>query len=362
MAFDEKLFLSWEGLQQYDELIKKWHMTQDKKSTDALKELIQQNADAIADNGDAIADLQELIGGEKLGEGEKDILTRIAELEDSTADADALQALKEELFGKEAEGTEGEEGYVPATPGAIETAKQEAIEEAEDYTDAKIGDLKVTVKTTDEEGNETSEEKDATVKEYVDDAIKNVIDGAPEILDTLKEIADWIANDETGTANLIERVAANEDAIEVLNGDKDTEGSVDQKIDAESQILRELIQTNANDITDLQNDFVDLKEYVDTQDKAVYDSIQSVQSDRIAMLFAEDLVVEDGQSVAEALIEAMAAGTPVALTPDMEITENIDIPATAVVKANGATFSGDVTISKDATVEGAIFTGTVTID
>ena len=34
------------------------------------------------------------------------------------------------------------------------------------------------------------------------------MDGAPDTFNTLKEIADWIANDETGTAALIARVAA----------------------------------------------------------------------------------------------------------------------------------------------------------
>lgn len=54
---------------------------------------------------------------------------------------------------------------------------------------------------------------DGSVKKQVKDAINAVVDGAPEAFDTLKEIADWIGSDESGTAELISKVAANEQAI-----------------------------------------------------------------------------------------------------------------------------------------------------
>lgn len=49
---------------------------------------------------------------------------------------------------------------------------------------------------------------EGSVSKQIGDAIDAVVDGAPAAFDTLKEIADWIANDETGTAALIARVAA----------------------------------------------------------------------------------------------------------------------------------------------------------
>ena len=54
---------------------------------------------------------------------------------------------------------------------------------------------------------------DGSVKKQVKDAINAVVDGAPETFDTLKEIADWIGSDESGTAELISEVAANTQAI-----------------------------------------------------------------------------------------------------------------------------------------------------
>ena len=53
-------------------------------------------------------------------------------------------------------------------------------------------------------------------EEKISEAINAVTDGAPEAYDTLKEIADWIKKDETGTAALIGRVSKNEDDIKEL--------------------------------------------------------------------------------------------------------------------------------------------------
>ena len=54
---------------------------------------------------------------------------------------------------------------------------------------------------------------DGSVKKQVKDAINAVVDGAPETFDTLKEIADWIGSDESGTVELISKVDANTKAI-----------------------------------------------------------------------------------------------------------------------------------------------------
>ena len=54
---------------------------------------------------------------------------------------------------------------------------------------------------------------DGSVKKQVKDAINAVVDGAPETFNTLKEIADWIGSDESGTAELISKVDANTKAI-----------------------------------------------------------------------------------------------------------------------------------------------------
>ena len=52
-------------------------------------------------------------------------------------------------------------------------------------------------------------EIDSMIKSSVDNAIKGVIADAPEAFDTLKEIADWIANDKTGAAAMLLNIQQN---------------------------------------------------------------------------------------------------------------------------------------------------------
>ena len=46
----------------------------------------------------------------------------------------------------------------------------------------------------------------ANAKQYSDDLVNNVIDGAPDALNTLKEVADWINSDESGSAAIAQKV------------------------------------------------------------------------------------------------------------------------------------------------------------
>lgn len=53
---------------------------------------------------------------------------------------------------------------------------------------------------------------------YTDDTFSALVNGAPETLDTLKEISDWIATDEYGTTALINRVSSIEQNYLPLTG------------------------------------------------------------------------------------------------------------------------------------------------
>lgn len=75
-------------------------------------------------------------------------------------------------------------------------------------TSGDIKDLKDAVNKLN--GADTVE---GSVKKQIKDAINAIVDGAPAAYDTLKEIADWIANDETGTAALIGRVGTLETTV-----------------------------------------------------------------------------------------------------------------------------------------------------
>lgn len=57
---------------------------------------------------------------------------------------------------------------------------------------------------------------EGSVANQVNDAIVNLVDGAPAALDTLKEIADWISSDETASADLLAQVENLEELVGTL--------------------------------------------------------------------------------------------------------------------------------------------------
>lgn len=168
-------------------------------------------------------------------------------------------------------------------------------------------------------------EGEGSVTKAVNDAISALVDNAPEALDTLKELADWIADDTTASATLVSRVTANENAI-----------------------------------AELEQADEDMKAYVATQDEKVYDSIQSVNALKIASLFP---VKQDAEVSAVEAIDALEAGEAVELLPGQEITENIVISKSCFIDANGSTFAGTVTVPADADVviENATFANPVVV-
>lgn len=261
MADLKKLFLDYEGLALYDELIKTYIDAQkgdtDKSTAEVLEELNkyveandarnEENEQAIADNKEAIEAAQDAID---LLNGDKD--------------------------------TEGSVAHM------VDTVVGEATEKA------------------------------------VDDAIKALIDNAPESLDTLKEIADWIAEDETGTAALIDRVSKNEDDI-AANAEKE---------EADIAALTEKEE----------KDIADLKDYVDAQDAYYFDHIGSIELMKVNALFAVE------QKAGESVADAIAANTAVKLGADQVVAEDIVITGDKYIDANGAAFEGQVTVPAGANV------------
>lgn len=234
---------------------------------------------------------------------------RLTALEEDTSDADAVVALEEKLYGKgegeehvdgdldkinaaiaaEAERAEGAEGdimdfigeipedaeaetviaYVDEVVAAEEAARKAQIGElgkvseedgAADHTVKSYVDAAVEAINGDADALEdrvealeathaTKEDGSfKTVAEEVNEAVVALVDGAPDALDTLKEIADWIANqDESGVtdaATLVARVEANAQAIaeeaeraEGAESDlQDAIDAVEEKVDAFERI------------------------------------------------------------------------------------------------------------------------------
>ena len=92
-----------------------------------------------------------------------------------------------------------------------------------------------------------------TIREIAEDAaskkVNAIVDNAPESFDTLKEIADWITNDETGAASLSATVGEHTQEINTLKGSVST--------------LRTDVNNNDIDIKALQDADVELDRRLD---------------------------------------------------------------------------------------------------
>lgn len=101
---------------------------------------------------------------------------------------------------------------------------------------------------------ETVKASKTEMNEAIAAAINAVVNSAPEAFDTLKEIADWIATDEEGSAALVLRVAA----VEAKNTEQDTalanettaresaDKTLQENIDAEANTRKNAVDTLTN--------------------------------------------------------------------------------------------------------------------
>lgn len=213
--------------------------------------------------------------------------------------------------------------YVNAQKGDTDKSTAEVLQELNDYVEANnarvqeaedaIAVLNGDKDTEGSVANIVDTVVGAATAEAVENAIKDLVDNAPEALDTLKEIADWIAEDETGTAALIDRVSDIEEAAEALAAKE-------------------------------EQDIADLKDYVDAQDAYYFDHIGSIETMKVNALFAVE------QKAGESAAAAIAANSSVKLGADQVIADDIVISGDKYIDANGAVFEGQVTVPAGANV------------
>ena len=151
---------------------------------------------------------------------------------------------------------------------------------------------------------------DTAVADQINTAIISLVNGAPNSLDTLKEIADWISTHGESASDLVGVVAEQGQQITELNS----------KVDA----------------------------------------IAAISGTYIEALFLTPVTIQDGQTVQDAII-ALGEGEKLVLTAP--VTEDLTINKDAVIEADGVVFSGTITVDKAAavTVIGAEFTGQVVV-
>lgn len=137
--------------------------------------------------------------------------------------------------------------------------------------DTQIGNVQVSIANVNERidnllGDDLPEDGSAapTIRAIAEAAasakVDAVVDGAPESFDTLKDIANWIENDESGAASIANTVATHGQKIQTLEGNYST--------------LRTDVNNNDVDIKALQDADIELDRRLDTAE----DEIATVDS------------------------------------------------------------------------------------
>lgn len=114
---------------------------------------------------------------------------------------------------------------IATNTSAIEAINNETtgiLAEAKKYADSKVYDdaaVKADIKKNTDAISTLNGTGEGSVTKAVADGIAKVVADAPEDFDTLKEIADWIANDTTGSAKMANDIAA------VVGTDKGKDGT-----------------------------------------------------------------------------------------------------------------------------------------
>lgn len=151
---------------------------------------------------------------------------------------------------------------------------------------------------------------DTAVADQINAAIAALVNGAPNALDTLKEIADWITTHGEAASNLISVVAEQGQQINVINA----------KVDA---------------ITSISDTYIDA-------------------------LFLTPVTLQENQTVQNA-IDNLNEGEKLVLTAP--VAEDLTINTDTVIEAEGVVFSGNITVAETAevTIIGAQFNGEVIV-
>ena len=256
---------------------------------------------------EAIKNLGEIEGGESLGEIVSEVKANTAALESLKGDAETVTAAVNKIAKDAADATQSAaqayadskvdgkfdeagaaaqaladaQAYVDGKvdgkfdeAGAAEAAAAQALQDAKDYADGLAGNydaagtaagLNAAMDT-----RMTSVEGDVAALKAIDhdklvaDAVAAVVAGAESDFDTLKEVADWIAADTTGSAELQATVSGHSDSINTINGELD---ALELKVDGDIANLTTHMTEAAAKIEEVDGRLAALDAFVEAHDR-----------------------------------------------------------------------------------------------
>ena len=171
------------------------------------------------------------------------------------------------------------------------------------YDDTEVRGLITTNKTAiDTLIGDAAGDKNKSAREMAHEEVAKVVDGAPESFDTLKEISSWISTHSDSAVTMDNSIKANAAAIEKLNGDASTTGSV-------AKAVSDGVTPVANRVTAIENKVTDDK--VAQWDKGQANKIESIKVGDTALTIGEDKSVALPAATAAALGLVKVDGTSI---------------------------------------------------
>ncbi len=128
----------------------------------------------------------------------------------------------------------------------------------------------------------------SSANDYTDSAISGLVNGAPALLDTLKELADALGSDENFAVTIGNQISGLDSRLDVIEGSSVTEGSVlwakaQSESYTDSAIAQEVIDRNSAISVAQQN----LQDQIDQE---ISDREAAVEGEETARIAADDLL------------------------------------------------------------------------
>ena len=262
------------------------------------------------------------------------------------------------IVGQLSGGTIVIEGYakVEDVKAQVASAKTEAIEAASAYTDGEIAKLSEVYASKSAFETLIGDDTEKSARSIAAEEVAKVVASAPEAYDTLKEIADYIANDITSAATLANTVS---DLVEINAGSR---LEALEAISGQSHVHdnKELLDTYTQTEADLADAVAKKHEHTNK------DVLDGISSEKVA---AWDAAEQNAKDYADGLVEnikpyeggvatSIVSGendtyvVNVKVAADTEAKKNfLDVSETNELEVTGITLDAAKT-SKEIVVEG----------
>lgn len=215
-----------------------------------------------------------------------------------------------------------------------------------------------------EDLNTKVESLDELLNGKIDEENGTVVEGLNTKVQALEDIIKGVVNEETGENNPGLQEQLN-NINDILNGKPETEDG--EKVEGLVDKVDNISTTVGN-----LNDLFDYREESEKEDTTssitviqainnLYERLIWGELDEFNIYDGRQAVeIAEGASVADAINE-LNSNQVLVLNGDEVVTDNLTIGSGIAIDANGAEFTGEVKIAKDAIIQNAKFTGNVII-